>query len=102
MRDLEKKGFTVTREGNATNIEAEGNRGPNKPFVGTSLDEIDPENHTVDLALRSATFFLEDKKAAHWLALAARLRGRFDMARVSDLSAHVALTVLLLKELTTC
>ena len=68
-----------------------------EPFAGTSLDEIDPENNPVDLALRSAELFLEDNKAAHRLASAARLRGGFDTARVSDPSAHEALAVLFSK-----
>jgi hypothetical protein len=68
-----------------------------EPFAGTSLDEIDPENNPVDLALRSAELFLEDNKAAHRLASAARLRGGFDTARVSDPSAHEAFAVLFSK-----
>jgi hypothetical protein len=68
-----------------------------EPFAGTSLDEIDTENNPVDFALRSAVLFLEDKKAAHWIASAAGLRGGFDTARVSDPSAHEALAFLFSK-----
>jgi hypothetical protein len=97
IKEPEKKGFTGARKGNAPNIEAEENMGPNNPFAGTSLDEIGPENNLVDLAVRSAALFHEDRKAAHRLALAARLRGGFDTARVSDPSAHEALAFLFSK-----
>ena len=68
-----------------------------EPFAGNSPHEIELENNPVDLALRLAALFLEDKKAAHRLALAARLRGGFDTARVSDPSAHEALAFLFSK-----
>lgn len=53
-----------------------------RPFAGTFLCEIDPERNPVDLALRLNALFLADKRAARRLVLAARLRGRFDVARV--------------------
>jgi hypothetical protein len=53
-----------------------------RPFAGTFLCEIDPERNPVDLALRLNALFLADKSAARRLVLAARLRGRFDVARV--------------------
>ena len=39
-----------------------------EPFAGNSPHEIELENNPVDLALRVAALFLEDKKAAHRLA----------------------------------
>jgi len=91
---LVPKGFTVKKSGNVTNIEAEGNMGPNKPFTGASLDEIEPENNPVDLALRAVPLFKSDRSAAHRILLAAQALARFDIARVSDPSAHDAYGVL--------
>ena len=91
---LAPKGFTVKKTGNVTNIEADGNMGPNKPFTGTSLDDIGPENNPVDLALRAGALFSSDRAAAHRIVLAAQLLARFDLARVSDVSAHGAYGVL--------
>ncbi len=91
---LEQKGFTVKKSGNVTNIEADGNMGPNKPFTGASLDEIEPENNPVDLALRAVALFKSDRTAAHRIVLAAQTLAKFDIARVSDPSAHKAYGVL--------
>lgn len=91
---LAPKGFTVKKSGNVTNIEADGNMGPNKPFTGSSLDEIEPENNPVDLALRAVALFKSDRTTAHRIALAAQALARFDTARVSDPSAHDAYGVL--------
>lgn len=87
---LEQKGFTVKKSGNVTNIEADGNLGPNSPFTGSSLDEITPENNPVDIGRRAVALFQSDRASAHRLVLAAQLLAKFDIARVSDLSAHQA------------
>jgi len=87
---LEQKGFTVKKSGNVTNIEADGNLGPNSPFAGSSLDEITPENNPVDLGRRAVALFQSDRASAHRIVLAAQLLAKFDIARVSDPSAHQA------------
>lgn len=91
---LAPKGFTVKKSGNVTNIEADGNMGPNSPFTGASLDDIGPENNPVDLALRAGALFKSDRAAAHRIVLAAQTLAKFDIARVSDPSAHKAYSVL--------
>ena len=82
--------FIVSRNGDSFNIEAKGNLGPNKPFKGTTLEEIQPDNNPVDLLRRAIELWPADPKAAHLLKAAGGLRAAFDMERVSDPSARGA------------
>lgn len=82
--------FIVSRNGNSFNIEAKGNLAPNKPFKGTTLEEIQPENNPIDLVRRALELWPSQPKAAHMLRTAANLRAAFDAERVSDRTATAA------------
>jgi len=85
------KGLIVTRTGpRSYNIDAPGNLGPNKPFAGRALQEIDPQNNPIDLLTQAMSLAKEDPKAAHNLFMAASLRAAFDMERVDDATARGA------------
>ena len=87
-RDLAAKGFVITKQGNATNIDAPGNLAPNKPFTGSTLAEIGPEHNPIDLLRRAIEIFHAQPKAAYQLVLAATLRATYDIQRVADPTAH--------------
>ena len=89
-RELAAKGFVITKQGNATNIDAPGNLGPNQAFTGTGLAEIGPEHNPIDLLRRAVEIFRAQPKAAYQLVLAATLRASYDMQRVADPTAHQA------------
>lgn len=93
---LTDKGLIVTRTGpRSYNIEAPGNLGPNKPFAGRTLQEIDPQNNPIDLLTQAMSLAKEDPKVAHNLFMAASLRAAFDMERVDDATARGAWAYLL-------
>jgi hypothetical protein len=87
-RELAAKGFVITKQGNATNIDAPGNLGPNQPFTGSTLAEIGPEHNPIDLLRRAIEIFHAQPKIAYQLVLAATLRASYDMQRVADPTAH--------------
>ncbi len=89
-RELAAKGFVITKQGNATNIDAPGNLGPNQAFTGTGLAEIGPEHNPIDLLRRAVEIFRAQPKASYQLVLAATLRASYDMQRVADPTAHQA------------
>lgn len=85
-----QEGFVVTQNGNSFNIEAKGNLAPNKPFKGTTLEEIEPDNNPIDLLRRAIELWPENPRAAYLLKSAGVLRAAFDALRVSDFSAASA------------
>ena len=85
-----RQGLVVTQNGNSINVEAKGNLAPNKPFKGTTLGEIQPDNNPIDLLRRAIELWPENPRAAYLLKSAGVLRAAFDALRVSDFSAASA------------
>lgn len=85
-----RQGLVVTQNGNSINVEAKGNLAPNKPFKGTTLEEIQPDNNPIDLLRRAIELWPENPRAAYLLKSAGVLRAAFDALRVSDFSAASA------------
>ena len=76
------------------NYEVEGDLAPNAPLVCAPISEVDGSSNPVDLYIAARECLIEERSIeGRDLYILAEIRGRFDARRVSDTTAHQAVTV---------